>query len=312
MLFLASMLATMAPHCTPELATRTTIETLTSNLAIWVDRCVTVSALVSGRELYSGREEMYRSARRTSDGGHDPALERDRIGADWAVPGVRRSHLEGKARSVEVTGLVDSCLRRNMEAEVMVLGYCHYTMGPILIVFHRRPTGEPLERLVGEKARRRVGNLAELPIGRPGRAHLEGVARAFTRAIRAGDRAALTALLAGAKALPDEMAEAAAQADRLLRSPIYRELGRHEAGELKLYVQTKGGELPQADEHPEGFACFCRTSDCNGLWPISTIDADADTVRPYVCLEIMGRPDLPGGITVYAPEGGGWLAEPRP
>jgi hypothetical protein len=84
---------------------------------------------------------------------------------------------------------------------------------------------------------------------------------------------------------------------------------------VRLYVQRVEAErLRQRGEEPDlanGMACFCRTTDCTGRWPIGSNDMDNWQTRPYACVR-MWRQDWPGGklIVDTAPGRNGFLKEP--
>jgi hypothetical protein len=310
MIAFAAALALAQPACTPERAVATTIETITAAPDQWLDRCVTVAGIADGILLHSGLEELYRASRFGEDGNWIPANLRHRIGIDRQE---LRGHpqLRARATRIAVTGVVDSCERRWDRIVAaggipFLGGYCHYYKGPTIVVSSYSISDQHYERLVGEAARKEVGNLIEPPPDWQWRDELEEVGRSFAAAVRAGDRQRLRAMLSYGEPLEEE------RIDEVLSSPAYREMRDGGSGEVRIFTHTVGGRFrPTDDGHVSAYLCYCRTGDCTGRWPISLRDADAGEDRPYLCINAAGWIAPPAQLELHAPEGGGWLAEPR-
>lgn len=82
MILAAAALALTAPICTAENAVPATIEAITVDGERWLDRCVAVSGITNGRQLYTGVTELYRALRSDDEGRADLAYRRHRIGLD--------------------------------------------------------------------------------------------------------------------------------------------------------------------------------------------------------------------------------------
>jgi hypothetical protein len=302
-------LALSQPSCTPEQAVAATIEAITATPDQWLDRCVTLSGIADGIVLHAGLEQMYRTSRFAENGNFDPANLRHQIGIDRQE---LRGHpqLRARATNIQVTGVVDSCQRRSQRiidagGIPFLGGYCHYYRGPTVVVSSYTISDRQHKRLTGEAARQRVGNLVEPPADWEWRDELERIAANFAAAMRAGDRVRLGELLSYGSSMEQERIE------QILTAPAYRQLRDGTAGNLKLFTHMIGGRFRSDDSgHVFAHLCYCRTSDCSGRWPIASRDADAGRGRPYVCTSISGRIAPPEELSMSAPEGGGWLAEP--
>jgi hypothetical protein len=309
---IALFLALAAPHpadCTAANSTTTTIEAITAQPKLWLDRCVKISGIAGGLVLHSDLDSMYRSARYNKEGRRSPDHFERRIGLDSQE---LRTHplLTREARRIEVIGRVDSCERRTERIVAaggipFLGGYCHYEGGPTVVATSYRIVSRQYERLVGEAQRRRVGNLVEPPPDWEWRDELEGMARNFAAAVRARDRPRLASLLSYGQSLEEERIVS------ILREPAYRELRDGVPGEIRLFTTAVGGRFRPGDSgHVFAHLCYCRTLDCSGRWPITSRDADAGRDRPYVCVAVSGRIAPPPNLSLYADAEGGWLAEP--
>ena len=113
------------PDCTMRVATRTTIEDIHGNWAIWRNRCVAVRGIWAGEALYRG-ESAARDRRIVAD----PAARPDRIGILAAGEVERRAWRPGDYLAV---GLIVDCAefraaRRGND------GFCLNRNGPVLLV----------------------------------------------------------------------------------------------------------------------------------------------------------------------------------
>jgi hypothetical protein len=318
MVMLAAALAFLQPQtsaaalspCTPEHAEATTVEAITTAPQRWLDRCVTISGISGGIELFSSVEGMYRTGRFAADGNFDPADLRHRIGIDRQElrgnAGLRR-----RATQIRVTGRVDSCERRfqrvvDAGGVPFLGGYCHSHKGPTIIVSDYAISNRTFQRLVGDAARQRVGDLIEVPVDWEWRDELEKSKRDFASAVRAGDRHRLSNLLSYGSGLEEK------RITHILTAPAYQELREGRSGEVKILSRTVGGRFkPSGNGYVSAYFCYCRTRNCSGRWPIASVDADAGEERPYVCVNVSGRIADPPRLEMYAPDDGGWLAEPR-
>ena len=75
-----------------------------------------------------------------------------------------------------------------------------------------------------------------------------------------------------------------------------------ETPQMALFVKKRRGkEAPSALEGEEysAVACFCRTDNCAGRWPISSLDAYNASTRPAICAEVSVAPfyhEYPGEV----------------
>jgi hypothetical protein len=285
------------------------IETINAAPEKWLDRCVTVTGIADGIVLHAGLKEMYR-ARYGADGNPRPTDLRSRIGIDRQE---LRGHPQLKARAtrISVTGTVDTCKRRwdrivAAGGVPFLGGYCHYYQGATIVVSSYSITGPTYDRLVGEAARREVGNLVEPPEDWEWRDELEAVGRDFAAAVRTADRGKLQAMLGFGEPLETQ------RIDHLLRSSTYRSLRDGAPGEMRIFTHMIGDRFhPPGTGHVAAYLCYCRTRNCAGRWPISSRDADAGEDRPYLCVAASGRIAAPAALDLHPPEGGGWLGEPK-
>ena len=323
LLLAATQPAPAAAPCTAETAHRTTVQKIGEHRERWTGRCVTVAGVMTSVAMYDSVEGLYEAHRLRQDGNQDPAaLRRHRIGLYSPNNEIRgfRANADGLP-TIRVTGTVDTCEQMAAAARaaspnaiVMMSGYCHYYGGAVVraAVFDI-DASRPHLRLIGEAARRRVGNLVFAPVSWPQLAELRNIGERFRAAIPAGDRAGLMQLHAFGDAsneheqrllgaMLDDPASVFAQLRTDRDRPMAIFVDRHEAERLR------AGILP---EQPFGTICFCRTSDCTGRWPISSSDADNAPRRPYACtrtgyVDWAARrigPDTPLSR-------GGWLGEP--
>lgn len=295
----AAPAAAEAPPCTRESAVQMTVEQVVARGERLLRRCVTVEVMAGGRSLYSGREGEYLAARvrRWSDP--------HRIGyypfADGASP---EALPPGRYL---LTGIVMSCraLQRLLEARnddpelfPMVGGYYHHYAGAVIMpVFREALPPEPEFRFVGEPMRARYGNLEAAPANWPALPRLRLAAEAYRRAILAGDREALRDF----HDFPDEGVDPDIDmfVTRMASDPSapFADLRGPGAGALAIFIEFAPLRRPviaPGEEHGAWF-CFCRSAECEGLWPISSIDAGAREGRPYVCTwhePRYGAPDL--------------------
>ena len=153
---------------------------------------------------------------------------------------------------------------------------------------------EPELRLVGDDMRTRFGNIEPAPADWPALPRLRVAAEAFRAALAAGDREALRRLHGFHGAGADR--ETDLFLARMASDPAspFADLRRSSAGQLAIFIDFEPIRRSDAvhDDEPAAWFCFCRTGDCDGLWPISGIDAAVREGRPYICTHY--RPDGEG------------------
>ena len=318
--FLAAAVASLSqapaahppPPCTEREAIHTTVVEIRSHPARYLDRCVTVTGAFAGIRMYSGREGLYLAFRFGSDRNDTRANWAHLIGIDNQE--MRNQRLRYPQRTT-VTGRVDSCERRYARIEAaggipFLAGYCHYDGGPTIVVATYDISDTRYERMIGEEARRRYGNLVVMPANWLGRAQIEALAAEFLQALRTGDRPKLDLL----HEIHDESNEHdRALLSELLENPesVFAQLRRAPPTQTAFFALAAADGSPRGqDDGPAATICFCRIGDCSGRWPISYNDANNDPERPYVCTHAEPRDYPPQPIVLNTPVGGGWVREP--
>ncbi len=290
--------------CTPRSATTATVAAIAGDPPAWTGRCVTVTAVGSGRWLYESVDGFYRLSREPGD----PASNGLRLGLDNLTRTI------AGFPELTVTGRVQDCeaARQAVEASAkageiaMIAGYCHYFSGAYLWVEKaRRGPAKPFER----RTRVRGEGYGDLSSGSDAwarRALVEQKSSAFLAAVVARDRQALAELMAPdpTDALDLEAARKAA-ADVLGRSSVFKALG---LSSQRIVLRRRGA----GDDGLDAFACFCRTADCTGRWPIASFDVDNLPSRPYACIRVADYVVFQKGLrpVIMLPEVEAGLKEP--
>jgi hypothetical protein len=302
--------ATPAP-CSAREAIRTSVVEIGRHPERFVDRCVTVTGAYAGIRMYSGREGLYLAHRFGRDGNVAQANLAHRIGID--NQDMRNLRMRFPQRTT-VTGRVDSCERRIARIRAaggipFLGGYCHYEGGPTIVVSAYDISEGRYERMTGEAARRRYGNLAPMPSDWPARAQVEAVAAEFLQALRAGDGPKLAALH---ETNGETNEHGRALLFDLLHNPesVFAQARRAAPAQTAIFVSAAEDGTLLGREARAATICFCRTADCGDRWPIAFNDADNDPSRPYACVHAEPRDDGPRRIVLNTPIGGGWLSEP--
>jgi hypothetical protein len=326
MILLATALALTPPPgeapCTARTATRTTVTDIGEKPERYLGGCVTVSGPASSVALFSSVEGIYRSQLLTAEGNPDPReSRRNRLGLYSKDNAIRRLRL-GRVPWLTVTGIVDSCERKQARAVaaagkdsiVMMGGYCHYYGGAVIdAVDFSVDRSKTSRRLTGEAARSKVGDLVLAPDDWPHLAALRRAGEEFRAALRSGDRAALARM----HDIADKPGEHDAE---LLESLVARsdspfaELRSDPSLPMAVFVRRHEVERARAGRPPEapfGTICFARVHSRSVAWPIAGNDADNDPARPYACTSVVWRDwaQRKVGLDTRLSRGG-WLDEP--
>jgi hypothetical protein len=324
MILLAALALTASSDgaaCTPRTATPTTVTDIGESLDDYLGRCVTVSGPASSIALFSSVEGIYRSQRLAADGNPDPAeARRHRLGL-YSRDGEIRRMRSANLPWLTVTGIVDSCERKQKRAQaaardsiIMMSGYCHYYGGAVIdaVAFSVDRSKTP-RRLTGEGARRRVGDLVSAPADWPHLAAMRSLGDEFRAAVGRGDRAAL-AEMHGINAKPDGQDSALVESLVADAGSPFAELRRDPTLPMAIFIRRSDLERARAGRPPEapfGTICFARRSAPGIAWPISANDADNDPARPYACTFVAWRDWAARKIGLDTRlSRGGWLAEP--
>ncbi len=310
------------PPCTAATARTVAVQSVARVPSRWQGRCVRLSGPVLYSALYSGVEGFYLSQRNDPEGQALRGNLRHRLGLYGEVPWPET------IESWTLVGTVDTCERRSREARReteeqnrryraagsdqivihMLAGYCHYYPGAVLVVTEAHP-GPPAhyERRVGAAARQAHGNLI---IGYPGLPHYRDLRRraeAFRAALSAGDRERLSELHGRFGAHRDEL-------DQLLEDPDspFRELrGDGDFPFVILYLPYDDrGRALEEQRRRDGYICYCRGPDCEGRWPIATVDTGSRRDHPYACVSV--SEDGAGHVFMRAGLRPAPLSEPAP
>ena len=302
---LAALLAQDAPDISGEPACRgdetipATLAEIASHPGRYVERCVRVSGLLYQNVLHDGRDGLYLARLNSWDGG----LLRSHPERHLLLTGPRRRPSDAPVPAT-VVGRIDTCQQRErrgavqmrMQAgpdDIILASYhCYAANGVMLAASEVSTRHARIERLTGESARARYGNLTPMPASWPQRERLESLVQTFLLALRSGDRDQ-AGRVHGIR--PGSRASRGEEGRRLfaylfddLDSP-FAPLRRAAPSQIAYYV-------PRLDQ-PQGagprdhavIACFCRTDDCRDRWPLSTLDIRNQPGRPYVCTRIMPR-----------------------
>lgn len=326
-MILASLLALAAvrapappPACTPASSIRTSVTAIARNPGRFMGRCVTVSGPSSATALFSGVDGIYLGQWPSVFDGTVGA--RHRIGLYSESNRLRAARLStGGPAHLTVTGRVDSCelmqnrlraaSRQRGDAIIipMMGGYCHWFGGPVIqLASYTHDPAVRYERLTGEAARTRVGDLVAATARTPGLAALQAFAREFADAIRRGDRAALAALHDfGTDLRGDDDRRVLAYLLEMPDSP-FAEMRRGADPGVAIFVRRNASI--ERDVEVSGVLCFCRAGHCGDNWPISIIDAANGPDKPYACTIVEPRNWEPrrGGLHTYV--NAAWLLEP--
>ncbi len=276
--------ATHLPACTAASAEAATVRRVAGDQKAYRGRCVTISGVVKGLQLYDDVNGVYQRIPDVSD----PSSSGAALGLDNPV---RLGHLLPGYRVATITGRVQDCdlARRALDRSsapgevAMIVGYCHYRNGAYLWVTHISwGAASPPERRMGAAAGDDYGDLVPAPADWPHRPAVQALAARFLRALRTGDAATL-ANLHFEDPVTDQRDDARQLVAFLLRD------GRSPFASIRTAKAEPQGVIlvrREANDDPDdysAFICFCRSADCTGRWPIATFDADNLPSRPYAC-----------------------------
>lgn len=270
----------------------------------WLQRCVRLEGYVDYNRFYSDVGGYYSYL--ASNYG-----ERRNDGWLGLYPR-RRYGFGGPMRRGSVVGIVHDCEtdRARAEAEapdtlVMMTGFCHYRYGLVLMpaAFRRGPEAE-FTRQLGEEARRRFGDLQTESEAGAAPPEVRALASRFVAAVATGNEPVLNELVSFSREGEETAARRAAARRAFLLgggtshlSVLRRASGAPQSAFFRQRTSASVGEYPYRGWH----ACYCRTADCTGLWPISHFDATADSSRPYLCINMFNENDprlAPGSIAI--------------
>ena len=309
-----ALAATPAPQsCSFETAVPADVREMARDPEKWFDRCVRLDGFVAGHSFYQDVAGLYRAS--AAD-----ALDRPNEG--WLGLYFRsRGNWGRHLRRASVAGVVGDCQRSYKAAQaaatdpntlIMMLGYCHYRGGLTIKRTDVRFGGRVrFTRPVGEKARAAFGDLIPVSADNPLPAEVEAIVATWRGAFRAGDLAVLRRLVRPYDFTEKDFAKRFGRIDPYLlgTSGAFVPLreGALEPVFLKERIDRQRAEYDQGD----WFACFCKSGDCSGSWPIAAADAKALKARPYACLRIHDPNDGSTGLRLGLETADNGLVEPQ-
>lgn len=113
-------------QCTSENTTSVPFADLLRDREVHHDQCISTEAWISGRALFLDRDDIDRPRSNSSD---DASGRRIGIYADEEVWG---SIQNAESARVRIVGILWDCKDLQGPNVIMVMGYCHYTGGPII------------------------------------------------------------------------------------------------------------------------------------------------------------------------------------
>ena len=118
-------------NCNLNVAEKVTLEALTRKPDDWAGKCVAVSGYWYGRALFESPSDARKKYSQSSVklGGH-------RIGIYGREEVLKAG--PKRPKRFDAVGVANTC-ERLWDGAMMVMGYCHYTGGPIIAVAEMRP-----------------------------------------------------------------------------------------------------------------------------------------------------------------------------
>lgn len=277
-------------ECPAETAKKVSFDKLAADPGAYAGRCVRVEGLwLGGRAFYSDLRGFYAVGPKLADLPKDKRVHR--IGL-YAKPGVLDPGDGFSAAEVTITGIAGTCRGLHGGHTVTVMGYCHYTGGPILKVASMTAEPRPYTRFIGAGKRKAFGNLDFAPERWPHREVVEARAeewRALIQKRRYKDFAVLNGIDPADMDLDEaRIMQTALKDDSAPFADFHRVL---DARPLAILIEKDPWQDDESDPRDyTAIACYCRTTDkaggCDGRWPISDFDAPSADGRPYICVRL--------------------------
>lgn len=117
--------------CNLSIAKKVKLEALARKPSHWAGKCVAVSGYWHGRALFESPYDARKKYSQSSD-----ELDGHRVGI-YGREEVLKAAPKRPKQFIAV-GIANTC-ERLWEGAIMVMGYCHYTGGPIVAVAEMRP-----------------------------------------------------------------------------------------------------------------------------------------------------------------------------
>jgi hypothetical protein len=242
--------------------------------AAYDSKCVKLNGYVGSRALFASMKDyyaLYGSSWHDDEGGV-------RVGL-YADEQVRRALGRAYKHQASVIGKASTC--RDLYADfTMVMGYCHYVGGPILLVSDFAPVSPTPTRALRSELPAAQIDIDELVPSRPLYGKIQSMAMQWLDAIRRSDGQALVGL--NRYATMEEVLNPDSILHKLLMS---------ERQSYGLITNASAAVPPfkafvfREDEASgtSAYGCFCKTGNCEGQWPAQTHDASANPAWPYAC-----------------------------
>jgi hypothetical protein len=312
------------PACRPAETIRATVREIGRDPGRFVERCVRVSGLLYHGILHDDRASLYLARRNSWDGGPLRSSPIHHLRVDGPLLRTLDNEMPVPA---SVTGRIDTCAQRHRRHErwmlmhsgpddiVIAPSHCYGRDGQLILVSDLSVRRGRVERVIGEPARVRIGNLMPMPDDFPSRARYELLTAQFLAALRAGDRERAGMIHGIRPGSRDSRSEATRNLLAYLfadpNSP-FADFRRSPPSQIAWFVPRLDDAERFAGGHHAAIACFCRTRDCRDRWPISSIDIRHQPGRPYACTRLFAREWVPGGAELETDPVPTGPVEPQP
>lgn len=117
---------TTPEKCNPQISSKVDIAELLNDFETYRNTCVTVAGYKGGRALFVRKVDA-----RGRNNSKDLYAE-TRLGLYGNESTMEALYKVAEKRQIKVTGMAWTCDDLSNENTMMVLGYCHYTSGPII------------------------------------------------------------------------------------------------------------------------------------------------------------------------------------
>ncbi len=277
-------------NCTRAESVEIDIGKFSTNPEPYIGRCVHARGIIADRSFFPSLQVMYNS--------RIPPERKIAISGD-------NETLWGMRKFVDIVAFAYSCqeLGRSAQAKadrqdadlsargeeagtlVFIAGNCHYFSSPVLHVSERAPVeGEPV-RLTGASTGRSFGNLIEIQTTSPSARTIRDHIQTRLDFIRARDFDGLKNFMR-ADGLSEEDAQEAIRYLLLENDAPFAFLAGVSTPPVVRYFGIKGE--PRSARNFDSYRCVCKTADCEGLWPISSLDTEKRPEWPYSCMHVRG------------------------
>jgi hypothetical protein len=259
-----------AGFCAPTAAEHVSLATVAADRAHWMGHCVTVSGVYSGERVYADADAIY---------GVTDAWIGGYVDGRGSMDGYWTGEFTGRIADCKTAAdNINAGLLRSpgILIDDSRQAGCVTPEGQFLLFMSQRNLEPaPIKRRLPKA---KGGDLAPAGANWPMLANVQKIATDFVAALRAKDRAALTALTKNDYGTDMLLAdETSAVAD--LRKPAERQ--------MQVFLRKTPVNASRPNQF-ESDVCYCRGKDCSKSWPIARRDADNQASRPYACVHVDG------------------------